>query len=215
MKFAKSIEKEVYDEFLNIDRKSYQQQIRYFEKNKSEIHKLPPEYRIVIDVRYVFALYEVQDYYGFLTRVDKLINYVVSENIYQIDGEDIFQELLYRKGKAAYGVLDYYKADHILSELVKIDNASKRFDNAYLSNAIDKNRYEGKILSAISMILFFLSAGIIAVELLVIRAFYLDWVSIFEWTRNTLFLLGIALILFSEFQFRYKAHKALKILKNK
>jgi len=213
MKFTSEIEKQVYNDFLGIEIKAYQEIIHYYEMNKSEIFKLPLEFKILVDIRYAFALYETEDYYSFLTKVDRLINIVIQENIYEIDDQDVFKELLYKKGTAAHKVLDYYKADHILSELVKIDKNNKTIDKAYLTNAVDQKRYEGKILNAISIVLFFVSATIIGIELLLIRTFYPEWVGLFEWTRNGLFLLGVGVLLFLEISIRYKTNKSLNRLK--
>jgi len=213
MKFTSEIEKQVYNDFLGIEIKAYQEIIHYYEMNKSEIFKLPLEFKVLVDIRYAFALYETEDYYSFLTKVDRLINTVIQENIYEVDDQDVFKELLYKKGTAAHKVLDYYKADHILSELVKIDKNNKTIDKAYITNAVDQKRYEGKILNAISIVLFFVSATIIGMELLLIRTFYPEWTTLFEWARNGLFLLGVGVLLFLEISIRYKTRKSLNQLK--
>jgi len=215
MKFTSEIEKQVYNDFLGIETSAYQEIIHYYEMNKSEIFKLPLEFKLLIDIRYAFSLYETEDYYSFLTKVDRLINVVIQENIYEIDEKDVFKELLYKKGIAAHKVLDYDKAEHIFSELVKIDKSNKSIDKAFVRNTIDKKRYEGKILNAISIVLFFVSATIIGMELLLIRTFYPEWTSLFEWTRNGLFLLGVFVLLFLEISIRYKTQRTLNSLKQK
>jgi len=213
--FTESINKEIYKEFLMIDVKSYQEQIRYYEMNKAEIFRLPEEHKIRIECRYALALYEVEDFYGYLTKADRLIRAVVKENIYKIDDKDIFQELLYRKGMATHKVLDYYKADYVFTELVKIDSTNKIFCRAYIRNSINKSRYEIKYLNAISVLLFFVSAAIIGLEILMIRTFYPEYTQLFEWTRNVIFLCGVAIIIFLEVWIRLKTYRSVHKLKQK
>ena len=213
--FTESINKHIYNDFLLIDQRSYQEQIRYYEMNKVEIHRLPEEYQILIECRYTLALYEVEDYYGFLTKAERLIRQVIMENIYQIDGKDIYQELLYRKAMATHRLLDYYKADHIFSELVKIDSENKKYSEGYIRNEINKNRYEIKYLNATSIILFFVSATIIGFEVLMIRTFYPEYTQIFEWSRNGIFFSGVLIIVFLEGWIRLKTYQSLRRLKQK
>lgn len=213
--FTKSINKQIYKDFLLIDSKSYQEQIRYYEMNRREILRLPEEYQILIECRYAIALYEVEDYYGFLTKAERLIRQVIMENVFTIDGKDIYQELLYRKGMATHRLLDYYKANHIFTELVKIDTKNKLFSDGYTRNEINKSRYEIKYLNAISILLFFVSATIIGLEVLMIRTFYPEFTQLFEWSRNGIFLCGVFIIIFLEFWIRLKTYRSLKKLKHK
>ncbi len=105
MKFTEQIEQQIYKEFKNIDPNAYQEQIRYFDNNKAEIRRLPYELKTYIECKYALAAFEVKDYYGFLTIVDRLISIVVRDNIYDIDGVDIYKDLLYKKGIAARSML--------------------------------------------------------------------------------------------------------------
>lgn len=213
MKFTEEIEQQIYKDFKNIEPNAYQEQIRYFDNNRADIRRLPYELRTYIECKYAIAAFEVKDYYGFLTNVDRLISVVVRDNIYNIDGVDIYKDLLYKKAVAAHKVLDYYKSDHIFTELVKIDSNNKDYVTGYLKNGIEKRRYEVKYLNAVSIVLFFLAAGIICIELLMIRTFYKEWIETIEYTRNFIFLGVILVLLFIEAWIRLSTYKSLEKLK--
>jgi len=215
MKFTEQIEQQIYNEFISIETDAYQEQIRYYDNNRSEIRRLPYEYHTFIECKYAKALFEVKDYYGFLTIVDRLITMVVRDNIYEIDGVDVYKDLLYKKAYSTHKILDYYKADHIYSELVKINPDDVSYNKGYLQNSIEKKRYEVKYLNAVSIILFILAAGIICIELLMIRTFYKEWTQIIENTRNSIFLGGIFVLVFLEAWIRISSQKSLKALKQK
>jgi tetratricopeptide (TPR) repeat protein len=215
MKFTEQLEQQIYNEFISIEPGAYQEQIRYFDNNRSEIRQLPYEYQTFIECKYAKALFEVKDYYGFLTIVDRLITLVIRDNIYEIDGVDVYKDLLYCKAYSTHKILDYYKADHIYSELVKIDPDNVSYNKGYLQNAVEKKRYEVKYLNAVSIILFFLAAGIICIELLMIRTFYQEWTQTIEYTRNFIFLGGIFVLVFLEAWIRISSLRSLKVLKQK
>mgnify|MGYP000176448802 CR=1 FL=1 len=215
MKLTEQIEQQIYNGFISIESDSYQEQIRYYENNRSDIRRLPYEYQTYIECKFAIASYEVKDYYGFLSVVDRLITMVIRDNIYEIDGVDVYKDLLYRKAWATHRVLDYYKADHIFSELVKIDSDNQHYTKGYLKNSIEKKRYEVKYLNATSIILFVLAAAVICVEILMVRTFYKEWTQMVEYSRNLIFLGGILVLLFLEGWIRLSSYQSLKVLKQK
>lgn len=215
MKFTEQIEQQIYNDFISIQSSAYQEQIRYFERNRGDIRKLSYEYQAYIECKCAIAYFEVKDYYSFLSIVDRLITLVINDNIYEIDGVDVYKDLLYRKAWATHKVLDYYKADYIFSELVKINPTNQLYIKGYLKNSLEKKRYEVKYLNAVSVLLFVLAAAIICVELLMIRTFYQEWIQIVEYTRNLIFLGGIFVLLFLEGWIRLSSQHSLQALKQK
>ncbi len=213
MKLTEQIEQQIYNDFISIESKAYQEQIRYYENNRADIRRLPYEYQTYIECKCAIASYEVKDYYSFLSIVDRLIAMVIRDNIYEIDGVDIYKDLLYRKAWATHKVLDYYKADHIFSELVKIDPTNQQYAKGFLKNSLEKKRYEVKYLNAVSIVLFVISAVIICLELLMIRPFYQEWTQIVEYSRNLIFLGGIFVLLFLEGWIRLSSQQSLQALK--
>lgn len=203
MKFANDIEEMVYLGFQEIDEASYQEKIRYFERKKPAIAQLSYQLRLEMSLEYVVALFEVGEYYQYLKHVDQLLAKVIDENIYSIDGDDIYQELLFRKAASLHNVLDYYGADHILTELCKIDPDNEIYNRTFIKNNADNLRHKGQKVRGVIIALFILAGLIIGVELLIIRPFYEAQVSATEMLRNGLFLSALGGIIFHELKIRF------------
>lgn len=207
MDFANEIEELVYLEFQDIDERDYQDKIRYFERNKKAIKSLPYEVRLEMTLHYVVSLFEVGDYYRYLKYVDTLLARVIEDNLFSIDGDDIYQELLYRKAASLHNILDYYSSEHVLAELCKIDKTNSLYKRTYLKNNMDRLRSQGQKVRAGIISMFLVSGVVIGVELLVIRPFYPEHTQLIEWCRNGLFGGAILGIMLQEFHIRLKSWK--------
>lgn len=205
MDFANEIEELVYLEFQDIDERDYQDKIRYFERNKKAIRTLPYEVRLEMTLQYVISLFEVGDYYRYLKHVDSLLTRVIEDSLYSIDGDDIYQELLYRKAASFHNILDYYSADHVLGELCKIDKTNNIYKRTFLKNNMDRLRYQGQKVRAGIISMFLVSGIVIGIELLVIRPFYAEQIQLIEICRNSLFGGAILGIMLQEFRIRLKS----------
>ena len=212
MRFANDIEELIYLEYQDIDAKAYQSKIRYYEQNKKAISQLPYELRLEMSLEYVVALFEVGEYYQYLQHVDKLLTRVIEDNIFSIDGDDIYQELLYRKGASLYNIVDYYGADHVLSELCKIDKNNDVYRQTFKKNKIDSLRYRAQKIRAVIISMFLVAGVIIGVELLVIRPFFMEWVQSIETTRNLIFGAAVLGIILQELRIRLYADRQYKNL---
>lgn len=207
MNFANEIEELVYLEFQDIDYRDYQDKIRYFERNKKAIKSLPYMVRLEMTLHYVVSLFEVGDYYRYLQYVDDLLAKVIEDNLFSVDGDDIYQELLYRKAASFHNILDYYSAEHVLTELSKIDTTNNLYKRTFLKNNMDRLRSQGQKVRAGIISMFLVSGIVIGIELLVIRPFYPEHTQLAEWSRNGLFGGAILGIMIQEFHIRLKSWK--------
>ncbi len=203
MKFTNEISELVYQDYRCIEPKDYQERIRFFEHNRSDINELPYEVRLEISIEYTVALFEVGEYYQFLKYVDKLLEVTIIENVYSIDGDDIYQELLFRKGCALHNVVDFYAADHIFSELVKIDKSNKTYQQVYHQNKVSQLRYEGQKFRSLVILLLMVTGVMIGVELLIILPFFEHLGTGFEWARNLVFGFALISIIYQELSIRF------------
>ena len=215
MKFSNEIEELVYLEYQDIDAKAYQSKIRFFEQNKNAIKQLPYEVRLEMSLEYVVALFEVGEYYQYLKHVDNLLNRVIDESLFSIDGDDIYQELLYRKGASLYNIVDYHAADHVLSELCRIDNNNDIYRKTYIKNKIDSYRYKGQKIRAVIISMLLLVGIIIGVELLIVRPFFTEFTSVVEISRIVLFSIALSGIIIQELRIRIIAKLSYKKLLSK
>ena len=215
MEFTDEIEKLIFDEFLAIEKENHQERIRYYERNRKDIVTLDFDAKIIIELKYAISLYEVEEYYSFLEKVDGLINIVISENIHELDDKDVFKELVYMKAEALHKTIDYYKAEHVYTELVRMDSEDVRFTYGFKRNAYELLKYKYKNINALSVLLFIVAAIIVGVELLMVRSFYPQLVFMVETVRNVLFFFGVGMIAFFEGYIRLRSDRELKELTNK
>ena len=105
----------------------------------------------------------------------------------------------------SYGkLLRFKEAEHVLRELIKI-----KPDNVFAQRELNKCLFAQKpkyikSARAFSILLFFLSAAVIFVELIIIRHFFPAITHYFEYTRIALFLMGIIVLIVSEIYFKKK-----------
>lgn len=215
MKFANEIEELVYLEYQDIDAGAYQEKIRYFERNKKAIKTLSYELRLEMSLEYVVALFEVGEYYQYLKHVDKLLARVIEENVFSVDGDDIYQELLYRKAASLHNTLDYYGSEHVLSELCRIDDDNSIYKRTYLKNISDRLRSQGQKARGFTIAILMVAGLIIGLELLVIRPFYPAEVHAVELSRNLLIGGAILGMILQELRIRFISHRSLKNLSKK
>ena len=94
MNFTSEIEELIYNEYLEIPVSDYHGKTHYFERNIREINQLPFDLSIEIRCACVIAYFELGLYYKYLNQVDDLIHLVITENIYELNGKNIFEELI-------------------------------------------------------------------------------------------------------------------------
>jgi len=215
MNFTGEVEKLVYQEYLELDGSAYQDKIRYYERNQKEITHLPFKLSVEIQCECIMAYFEVGDYYAYLKQVDRLLQLVITDNIFEVKGKNIFEELLFRKAASLYNVVDYYQAEYVFSELLKINPDYKIYRQAFAKCSVDKLRYEGQKMRSITIALFILTGVIIAVELLCIRPFHESKIFATELTRNLLFIFAVGIFLFQELRIRFMTSNKIQLLTNK
>lgn len=215
MKFANEIEEIIYLEYQDIDAGAYQEKIRYFERNKKAIRTLSYEHRLEMSLEYVVSLFEVGDYYHYLRHVDTLLNKVIEENVFSVDGDDIYQELLYRKAASLHNILDYYGSEHVLSELCRIDKDNSIYRRTYLKNISDRLRSQGQKARAFAIALLMVAGVIIGIELLMVRPFYPAEVYAIELSRNILIGTAVLSMILQELRIRFLSLRSLRQLGKK
>lgn len=180
----------VYEEFKSLKGAELREIIRFYEENKEDINALELNEFFDLQVSYLCALFEFNEFDKFLYLVDEAIEASIYHNIQFVDHENIYNKLLYLKAEAHHYQMDYGKAAYIFEELIKIDPYKEKYANAF---GRTHNKLIPKYLKnsrAISIVFFILTAVVIAAELLIIRNFAESWITLFEWTRNSLFILG-------------------------
>ncbi len=202
--FKSTYHSKIYRDFKALDEKAYRDMVRFYEEREDDIKGLEFQEFFELLFAYTDALFEIGSYRKHLLLVDYVIEYSINNNIKYLDGKDVFYHLLFRKAASFYNTLSYKKADYILRELVRI-NPEKEEVGQFLKKCLRKmNPAIIRHSRAASILMFFLAAIIICVEVLFVRPFMGDWTMSVELSRNLIFGLGCFILLFGSLVHRWQ-----------
>lgn len=185
----------LYLDYQLIPSTDYRSKIRYFDRYQDLFEYLDEEQRLDIHLDFSKALFEVGNYHRFVKSVDPLIEQVIVHNVYQHNGEKIFEALLFKKSAALFNLRKYDEAIQILESLVKIDKdhvlAKRLF--ALCIRKRGKSWYD--LSKAIAIVLLFSAVSILFAELVIVSSFYLEYLENVMILRNVLMLSAAALLI--------------------
>lgn len=192
---SKTYRSSLFQSFKAIDAGEFRQVVRYYERNEKAILQLDFDEYFEIFIAYTNALFEISDYRKHILMADVVIETSIVENISIVNGQEIFQSMLFRKAASHYNLLEYRKAIHVLRELLKIEPNNQ--DNArFLEQCLREEKPQlVRHARAIAIILFLSAALTVSIEVLIVRNFYPSWASIIEISRNSMFCLGLFILL--------------------
>ncbi len=189
---------QLYRNFRNIASGEYRKVVHFYERHEKEILQLDFEEYFELLVAYTQALFETETHQKHLLMADVVIEMAFAENITHLGGQEIFKQTLFQKSVSYYHLLDYKKAIHVLTELIKID---PNYQDAtfFMARCLRKKRLQFvKNTRAVAIFIFLATALIIAIEVLFIRNLLQGWVSFIEWMRNITFALGLFILISGE-----------------
>ena len=210
----------VYKDFKGIDLSEYRKRVRYYEKNRKAINNLEFTEYFELLVDYTIALFETAAYQKFIPIADYVVEITIEKNIKFYNGQDLYRDLLFKKAAAYYNTMEFEKAEHILKELVKI-NPSDEMTTRFLKKATRRRHPKFlDIARIVSIVLFFISAFIIAIEMFCVRPFFEEAVvDQFQLVRTIIFIVGFSLLAGSELLHRgivnYRIDAFVKSVKEK
>lgn len=189
---------QLYRNFRNIESGEYRKVVYFYERHEKEILQLEFEEYFELLVAYTQALFETETHQKHLLMADVVIEIAFAENITHLSGQEVFKQTLFQKSVSYYHLLDYKKAIHVLSELIKID---PNYQDAtyFMARCLRKSRSKFvRNTRAVAIFTFLATALVICIEVLFIRNFATNWVSFIEWTRNSTFGLGLFVLIGGE-----------------
>ncbi len=215
---SKTYQSSLFQSFKAIGAGEFKQVVRYYERHEKEILKLDFEEYFEILVVYTNALFEVSEYRKHIRIADIVIETSIIENISTVNGQEIFETMLFKKAASHYNLLEYEKAIHVLRELLKIE--PDNLENArFLEHCMRAEKPQiRKQTRAIAVFLFLTAALTVSVEVLFIRHFAPAFDSQIELLRNGLFGLGLFVLIFGtlwhRLRFYNQVQKFIKEVKN-
>lgn len=189
------VQSPLYIQFLGIGLKKYRKIVGFYEEHEIQIMALHFDEYLELFVSYVNSLFEIGEHEKFLQNVDEAIEISITRNINLFRGEDLYHKLLFRKAACLYNLMRYKEAKYILNELVKIQPWNDQ-SIMFLKkcNRARKPRYVLDTRAA-GILIFIITAIIIAVEIFFIRQYHQEHISVVIASRNALFLLGVVLLI--------------------
>lgn len=197
---------QIYWEYFKLDETAYRDKVRLYEEHTTEISTLFFEEKLEIEVDYLFCLFEIGRYDRYLSKVDTMIETVIMENIYQIQGIDIFKELLFRKAACYYQLKQYKKANDILKQLISMDASNPYYMGLYTICLRKTHNDISLSIKAMAVACFMIVLGITLARIL-IEPFFAYYFEPFIILRTALFFSAILLLVGLESFFQFQIYK--------
>lgn len=188
----------LYRNFKAIDVKDPYGIIRYYEQYEDELHALEPDEYLDCTLIYTEALFETDDFARHVVMCDHLIELVMAEGIYYWGGEDLFTQLLFKKGKSFYCAGELKAAEAVLTALVKIkpdDEPAKMLLVQSLQKQFTPGRKKNR---AVALLLLMISAIFAGATGFVVQPFYPEWLDTATKLTIAFFFAGTGLLAFTE-----------------
>jgi len=205
--------KNLLQDYSRIEKTDYKGKVKFYEAQRSQINELLIKDKFELDVDYACALFELGRYHKSLDILDVLIEFVIRENVFSLEGEDIFHTLLFKKSACHYNLGESDKSKHVLQELIKMDPENSIYETFFKRCYRSEYKQEYRWMGGLVVGLFLLAAIIISIELLIVRPFYYESASMVEICRNAIFTFAILVLAARELLFHRSFTKKLTFLK--
>ncbi|WP_236973871.1 hypothetical protein [Membranihabitans maritimus] len=170
MKFLTNVDiSNFYSSFVNLDKQDYDIIIQEFQDNRELVELLQIRRKIELQNIYLQALFHLGKYGTFLREVDQTIEEVIRYNLKNIQGDNIFESLLFKKASALFhsGFVD--DAKYVATELVKINPFDTLHQALLTKITYKKNEGIFQHIKLLCIALVIVSAGIYGANLLVVE----------------------------------------------
>lgn len=195
----------IYRDFRSINPAEHSKVVRFYERNEREITALEFDEYVELLLAYTQSLFELALYSKHLQMADIVIELSIVENLREFNGEELYESTLFRKAASYFHLKQYSKTEYILKELIKI-NPNDKMNLYFLERCLVKQNHQNQQkMRAVAIVLLLLAAVFICIEMLIIRPLFVEWVNIFELTRNFLFGFGTFVLLLGFFGLRLVA----------
>jgi tetratricopeptide (TPR) repeat protein len=194
----------IYLNYFQLGETAYRDKVRFYEENPEAISLLYFDEKLDIDIDYMLCLFEVGRYERFISKVDKMLETIIIENIFEYKNENIFNELLFRKAACQFHLCQYNKSKDILKQLIHIDKNNPLYIGLYaICNR--KLHNDSYITSqAVSMAALLLVVGITIARIFLIEPFFDLYLEPFLILRMILLCVAVSIIIGLEAGFQYR-----------
>ncbi len=188
----------IYQDFKEMDAAEHRSMVRFFEDNQKDIKSLELNEYFELLCQYLVSLHETGSYDKYIQNADYAIEACIVHNLTTPNDKDIYRKLLFKKAACHFSLMDYEKASHIWHELVKMDPTDEESIKSLKRCLWKQKPNYVKKTRAISILLFMLSALIIAGELIVIKHLFPHLEEDVQMIRSLIFFSGLSLLLLGD-----------------
>lgn len=199
-------------DYSKIEKTNYKAMIQFYEEREVNINELLPKDKLEFDIDYTNALFELGKYVKCEATLNDLIVSVIRDNIFELNGKDVYQQLLFKKSACHYNIGEPEKCKHVLSELIKINPEESNYQNFYKRCYRIEHKKTFRWMGGLVVALFLFSACIVPIELLIVKPFYGDSAEALEIVRNALVLAALILAGAKEYMFHKSFSKRISSL---
>ena len=193
----------IYLNYFGLGDDAWREKVRYYEENKQAIDSMYFDERIELDIDYLICLFEVGRYERFLRYADDVIETIIKENIYTFKGENIFNELLFKKAACLFQLRDYRNTKYILQQLISMDPTQSIYVGLYSICNRKLNNDLTLSLKATAMAALLIVCGITLARIMLEPVFEI-YFQPFLYLRATLILYAFGVLIGLEMAFQIK-----------
>ncbi len=200
----------LYRNFKALEANDFHGIVRYYERLEDDIRTLDADEYFDCTVTYTEALFQTADYGRHLVMCDHLLEFVIMQNVESWGGEDIYVKILFRKAASLYQQHEYARAEHVLRELIKL-HPWHRLAPRFLRNCLLRQRPAWLFqVRAVALLLFLLSAAVVALEIFVVKPFFTDYYRLALIVHNALLGSGLGLLLIGESRHLWRCARSME-----
>ena len=207
MNFDTPKKTEFYIEYHRIGSRAYRDKVRYYEDNTSHLNLLTYEERVEIEIDYAICLFEIGKYHKFLSKVDTLIETVIIDNIYNYNGRNIYNDLLFKKAACLFNTGQYIKSEKVLKANINLDPENNIARALYGKCKRKQVRAWHDTLKNIALVMIIAGVVITAIqvssELLLSTPLLENYSYVFNGIKNFMFISGSLIIVGNEMYLQY------------
>lgn len=199
----------IYRDFQEVQQNSSWHSVtRFYEEHEQRILNLDFEEYFELLLCYTGALFETGAYRKHILMANTIIEISILQNIPHFHGDDIYTKTLFRKAASHYNLSENRECKHILRELIKM-NPQNEDAVVFLKRCL-RNEQPKYIqhTRAIAIVLFFLTALVICIEVLFVKNFMPQYVGQVMDVRTGIFIIGLIALVSGDLYHRWKTNQS-------
>ena len=199
---------QVYIEFYELHRDSYDSIVYFYEHHQGAIRQLPLEEQLELLAEYLNACFETAQYHKFLAHVDELIESLILYNVETIHGRDEYTSSIFRKAAALFNLERYEESTHLVKQLRRMEPHNQNARILYRRNLYQNLSPSFRLVRHASGAGLLSAAVLTAIDLFAGPYINESWLNAIVILRNIIFVSSLLSLLALELKIRWMVEKA-------